>query len=197
MKLKPTQVVGLVAIVVFGGGMIFRLTQPSERERMEKTLASLPRIEVPAPEFPMPDLSAINTPVIPPSSVLEPGAGTGAASSALPPAAKEVNYLALGSQAAKDDLYCGGVLDAHFQPTLEKEGPNVASPLIEQFRMLNGAGMARLRTEGLSNGDDWGHFLSTYSAKGTADYSTGALRLPVATCIARAKALPADTPKLP
>ena len=34
MKLKPTQIVGVVAIIVFGGGMIFRMTQPSEREIM-------------------------------------------------------------------------------------------------------------------------------------------------------------------
>ena len=42
MKLKPRQMIGLVAIVVFGGGMICASTQPSEREVMEQRLASLP-----------------------------------------------------------------------------------------------------------------------------------------------------------
>ena len=52
MKLKPTQIFGLVAIRVFGGGMIFRVTQPSERAVMARRLASLPRISVPEVEFP-------------------------------------------------------------------------------------------------------------------------------------------------
>lgn len=60
MKLQPRQMIGLVAIVVFGGGMLFRLTQPSEREIMERRIASLPTIspsmeplELPRVEIPV------------------------------------------------------------------------------------------------------------------------------------------------
>jgi hypothetical protein len=69
VKLKPTQWIGLAAIMVFGGGMIFRMTQPSEREIMEKRLASLPTITTPPVEIPMPDLSGINTTAMPPGTL--------------------------------------------------------------------------------------------------------------------------------
>ena len=99
MKLKPTQIFGVVAIIVFGGGMIFRMTQPSEREIMERRLASLPRISVPEVEFPMPDLSSLNTTVTAPESVLGTGTGTPA------PMTLEVDYIVLGSQDAREDVY--------------------------------------------------------------------------------------------
>ena len=119
MKLKPTQVVGLLAIIVFGGGMIFRMTQPSEREVMEKRLASLPRLEVPPVEFPMPDLS-VTAPVARPPGV------TSAA-----PAVPAVDYTALGSQDARDDLYCGGVVGAECDLKIKTDHPDTGAPLIE------------------------------------------------------------------
>ena len=57
MKLQPRQIIGLFAIVVFGGGLILRLTQPSEREIMEKRLASLPTITPTVSDLPPLDLS--------------------------------------------------------------------------------------------------------------------------------------------
>ena len=63
MKLKPRQVIGLAAIVVFGGIMVMTLTRPSEREVMEQRLASAPLISAPTelpalPPVTLPSLTA-------------------------------------------------------------------------------------------------------------------------------------------
>ena len=159
MKLKPTQIVGLIAIVVFGGGMVFRMTQPSEREIMEQRLAALPRVEIPAPEFPMPDLSSINTTVTPPTSVL--GSGTTPA-----PAVPETDYTVLGSQDARDDLYCAGVLSAEFDVKIKTDHPDKVVPLIEMQKSLDSAGIKKLRAEG--NRTPY-YIFSTRSAAARAD----------------------------
>lgn len=186
MKLKPTQIVGLIAIIVFGGGMIFRLTQPSEREIMEKRLASLPRIDVPAPEFPMPDLSSIDTTVTAPSSVLD----SGATPTPSTPAAPEKDYTILGSQDARDDLYCAGVVSAEFDTKIKTDHPDKVVPLIEMQKSLDSAGIKKLRAEGVSTGGDWAYFTNGFSEKAHADYAKGATRIPVATCVERASKLP-------
>ncbi len=183
MKLKPTQIVGLIAIVVFGGGMVFRMTQPSEREIMEQRLAALPRVEIPAPEFPMPDLSSIDTTVTPPASVL--GSGTTPA-----PSTPEKDYTVLGSQDARDDLYCAGVLSAEFDVKIKTDHPDKVVPLIEMQKSLDSAGIKKLRAEGVSTGEDWAYFTNAFSQKAHADHASGAIRIPVATCVDRASKLP-------
>lgn len=185
MKLKRTQIVGLIAIVVFGGGMIFRMTQPSEREIMEQRLASLPRMSVPEVEFPMPDLSSINTTVTAPTSVL--GADT---STPALPAEPAIDYTARGSQEAKDDLYCSGVLSAEFDVKIKTDHPDKVVPLMDMQKKLDSAGIARLRTEGISKGEDWAYYTLAFGEKAEADYAANALRLPVATCVERASKLP-------
>jgi len=186
MKLKPTQIVGLIAIIVFGGGMIFRMTQPSEREIMEKRLASLPRVEVPAPEFPMPDLSSINTTVTAPESAL----GSGSASTPPAPVTPEKDYTLLGSQDARDDLYCGGVVSAEFDARIKTDHPDKVVPLIEAQKKLESAGIRKLRAEGVSKDGDWAFFTNAHGEKAHADYASGAMRIPVATCVERASKLP-------
>ncbi len=201
MKLKRTQIFGLIAIVVFGGGMIFRMTQPSEREIMEQRIASLPRIQAPPMEFPMPDLSAINTPVVPPLSALESGATASAGSVSGYVLPNDPKYLAIGSQAAKDDFYCSGVLGAEFDakiavkfdPDKPETHPDAVVPLMDMQKKLDTAGVEKLKTEKLSDGGDWAFFTNAYGEKAEADYKAGALRIPVATCIERAKPLPPGT----
>lgn len=182
MKLKPTQMIGAVAIIVFGGGMVWRMTQPSEREIMEKRLAALPRIEVPAPEFPMPDLSSTNV------TVTAPVLGSDAAPAA--PVTPEVDYTVLGSQDARDDLYCGGVVSAEFDAKIKTDHPDKVAPLIEMQKNLQSAGIKKLRAEGVSKDGDWAYFTNGHDEKAKADYAAGALRIPVAACIARAAPLP-------
>lgn len=186
MKLKPTQVIGLVAIVVFGGGMIFRLTQPSEREIMEQRLASLPRVEIPKVEIPIPDLQ-YTTP---------PAPGSGALTT---PAAPDVDYTASGSQDARDDLYCGSVLAMEFDVKIEDPNthPDVAAKLLNQSQALKGAGLAKLKMEGASTGDDWAFFTSAYDDLVQTGHGISPYRISAAACAARADALPADSPPPP
>ncbi|RYD91922.1 MAG: hypothetical protein EOP61_26640 [Sphingomonadales bacterium] len=176
--------IGAVAIVVFGGGMVWRMTQPSEREIMEKRLASLPRIEVPAPEFPMPDLSSTNVTVTPPGSVL------GTDVSTPPPSAPEKDYTILGSQEARDDLYCAGVASAEFDAKIKTEHPDKVAPLMDVQKKLDSAGIRKLRAEGVSKEGDWAYFTNAFGEKAKADYAASALRIPVTTCVARAAPLP-------
>ncbi len=200
MKLRPTQLVGLAAIVVFGGMMILLMTQPSEREIMEKRLASLPRIGIPAPEFPTPDLSGVNMTMTPPQSVLPPDAGTGASSAALS-FPGEPDYLAIGSQAAKDELYCSGVLGAEFEariavkvdPAKPETHPGNITTLMDLQKKLDRAGIAKLKAEGLTDGSNWANFTLPYGNKAKADYKANTLRIPVAACIEQAKPLPPGT----
>ncbi len=195
MKLKPTQMVGLAAIIIFGGGMIFRMTQPSEREIMERRLASLPTISAPTMEFPMPDLSSTNPTVTPPDLAL----GAGPLPSTSP--AAEPDYLAVGSQAAKDDLYCSGVLGAEFDakiavkfdPKNPETDPDNITPLMDMQKKLDTAGIAKLKAEGLTDGGNWANFTLPYGDKAEADYKANALRIPVATCMERASELPPGT----
>jgi hypothetical protein len=189
MKLKPTQIIGLVAIVGFGGATIFRLTQPSEREIMEQRINSLPRIETPDIEFPMPDLQYTTPPAL----------GSDALPALPAPAAPAINYTAAGSQYARDDLYCGSVLAMEFDVKIEdpNTGPDAAAKLLNQSQALKGAGLAKLKTEGASTGDDWAYFTSAYDDLVQAEHGLKPYRISAAACAARAEGLPADSPPPP
>lgn len=195
MKLNSRQIFGLGAIVIFGGMMIFRLTQPSEREIMERRLASLPTITGPSGpiEFPMPELPTITAPVPPVSAFDAPGAVATVPS----PPEETPDFAGMGSQAAKDDLYCAGILRAHFSPVLKSGGVDKAGEFLELSRLLSGAGVEKLRADGLALGIDWVSFDNAHDARASADYAANTPRLSIAACEARGKALPADTPKLP
>jgi hypothetical protein len=181
MKLKPRQVIGLVAIVVFGGMMAFRLTQPSEREIMERRLASLPSIQVPPPTY---DLA----PTLPPATLdLSIAGATTAGSTYEPPA--EPDYLNLGSQAAKDDLYCGGVLSARFNAEISTAHPDAMSLLLRDSQALDTAGVEKLKAEGLATEANWAGFTLAYDAKTKVDYTAKTLRISPEACTQRAAAL--------
>lgn len=179
MKLKPTQIVGVIAIVVFGGGMIFRLTQPSEREVMERRLASLPPMEVPEATYPGLDL---------PDMTLPSDAADRAAASvgALP---EVPGYTNLGSQDARDDLYCKAVLAAEFDVKIKTE-PDKAEPLLEASRKLEVAGVRKFEAEGVTNADNWASYSVAFIETARADHKAGTLRIPVADCVTRAAKLP-------
>lgn len=189
MKLRPTQIIGLVAIVVFGGIMIYRVTQPSEREIMDRRLASLPRMETPDIEFPMPDLQS-TTPAAPGSGALPPLST---------PAAPAVDYTKSGSQEARDDLYCASVLSMEFDVTIENPNTSAdaAAELLNQSQALKGAGLAKLKTEGASSGDDWAFFTSAYDDLVQAEHGLKPYRIAASACAARADALPPDSPPPP
>ena len=175
MKLKPRQIIGLFAIVVFGGGMVLRLTQPSEREIMEKRLASLPTITPTISDLPPLDLNAS-------------ASGT-ASDTPIWMIGDHPDYFNVGSQAAKDDMYCAGVLAAEFAVGIKDSHPDLASLLLRDHEALDKAGLARLVAEGVTTEQASAGFSLAYADKAEKDHTANTLRIPVADCSARAAAL--------
>jgi hypothetical protein len=179
-RLKPRQVIGLVAIVVFGGIMAMSLPQPGEREIMEQHLASMPSISVPT-----------DIPALPPVNLPSLTASTSATGKADEKAIWElsgVDYDNLGSQAAKDDLYCAGVLRAEFEAIKADAHPDRMSILLRDGQALDEAGIARLKSEKAI--EDAGSGASVaWGDKAAKDHAADALRIPVAACTQRAAAL--------
>jgi hypothetical protein len=179
-RLKPRQVIGLVAIVVFGGIMVMSLTQPGEREIMEQRLANMPLISVPTE---IPALPPVNLPAFTASTSATGGAG-GKAISEL----SGVDYDNLGSQAAKDDLYCAGVLRAEFEAIKADAHPDRISILLRDGQALDAAGTARLKSEKAIEDAGAGASVA-WGDKAAKDHAANALRIPVAACTQRATAL--------
>lgn len=169
MKLKATQIIGLVAIIVFGGGLIVRLTQPSEREVMERRLASLPSI--PSPRVELPGI------VVPTPPVPNPDAVPGIAADAV-----------VGSPDAWDDFYCWAVLNKEFEARIKTDADS-AAPLLDAQRLLEAAGIAKFEAEGVTARDDWASMTVAYAQAARADFRNKTLRIPVADCIDRASKL--------
>ena len=187
MKLNSRQMIGLAAIVVFGGGMIWRATQPSEREIMEKRLASLPTITPSsAPlEFPRVDIPSV-APVAPLGALNSGGDPTDTRKIY---ELSGIDHFAKGSQAAKDDLYCSGVLSAEFSERIKDSHPDKASILLRDHQALDRAGLDKLIAEGVTTEQASAGYSLAYVDKAGEDYAYGKLRIPVADCTARAAAL--------
>ena len=179
-RLKPRQLIGLVAIVVFGGIMLMSLTQPGEREIMQQRLAGMPSISVPTE---IPALPPVNLPSFTASTSATGGAG-GKAISEL----SGVDYDNLGSQAAKDDLYCAGVLRAEFEAIKADAHPDRISILLRDGQALDAAGIARLKSEKAIEDAGAGASVA-WGGKAAKDHAANALRIPVAACTQRATAL--------
>lgn len=190
MKLKPTQVIGLVAIVVFGGILVTTLLRPKPDPYSLPNgmpFSSLPSPVAPDIEIPIPDLQYTTPPAL----------GSGALPALPAPAEPAINYTAAGSQDARDDLYCDAALNAEFDKVVQTGHPDASAALLREASQLRGAGLVKLKAEGASTGDDWAFFTSAYSDLATADHAAGRLRIAVAACKARAAALPADSPPPP
>lgn len=188
MKLGPRQMIGLAAIVVFGGILVMRLTQPSEREIMEKRLASLPSISVPEPQLPplQLDLPSVTGPAAPASAL---GTDGGSTDTRKIYELSGIDYFAKGSQAAKDDLYCSGVLSAEFNVRINDSHPDKASLLLRDHEALDRAGIDKLIAEGVTTEQASAGYSLAYGDKAETDYNASTLRIPVADCTARAAAL--------
>lgn len=182
MKLHPRQIIGLVAIVVFGGGMIWRLTQPSESEIMAQRIASLPRLNdtIQMPDLPPVDLPSYTVPTAPALNADSSGKAIWELSG--------VDYYSLGSQAAKDDLYCAGVLRAEFEAVKADVHPDKMSILIRDSQALDDAGLAKLKAENAVTDSGAGASLA-WTDKAAKDYAAGALRISADDCTKRALAL--------
>ena len=74
--------------------------------------------------------------------------------------------IAVGSQTAKDDLYCSGVLGAEFDARIAgpfdikkpETDPDNIVPLMDMQKKLDTAGIAKLKAEGLTDRDNWANF---------------------------------------
>jgi hypothetical protein len=165
MKLRPLQIVGLVAIVVFGGILVFTLTKPK------------------LDPFTVPGAMRMNDALPPPAEYMKPPPLDLAAT---PPA----NPMEVGSQEAKDDLYCSGVVFAVHQSSKD----DIASPEADKRRTaviaLAVAGTGKLKAEGVATDLTTGSIADAHSEKALADVNAGVPRIAFDTCMARAAALP-------
>ena len=140
------------------------------------------------------------------TSKLAPGAGAppqavagAAAPSTLPTTLPKAianalpNPLEIGSQGAKDDLYCSGVIFDRYGPT-----PDALSPTEEAIRMRNESmgmiiaqhGADKLMAEGVARVTQLGEISDAYGDKTAKDIRAGKPRIALETCMKRAEALP-------
>ena len=128
--------------------------------------------------------------VTPPKIVAAPGA-LPEPSASLPKTLP--NALDIGSQDAKDDLYCSGVIFNRYAPTSD-----ALSPTEEAIRMRNqGVGMIiaqhgadMLMAEGVARVTQLGEIADAYGEKTAKDIRAGNTRIGLESCIKRAEALP-------
>jgi hypothetical protein len=145
MKLRPTQIAGLGAIVVFGGILIVTLMRGP---RDPDLLPSGVRIS---------DLPTISASPIDPTPL-------------------PADPLAVGSQEAKDDLYCSGVV---FAKQLESTGtpPEQAERERNAYSALAEGGRAKLVAEGAVKEDGAVAAGNAWAAKAREDYKAGTPRI--------------------
>jgi hypothetical protein len=101
--------------------------------------------------------------------------------------------LAVGSQAAKDDLYCSAMIFAEYAPS-----SSALSPTDEAIRMRNeGMGMVigqaggdKLMAEGAARVTQLGAIADAYSDQVDRDAKAGKVRLKLDACMKRAETLP-------
>jgi hypothetical protein len=164
MTLRPTQIIGLVAIVVFGGILVFTLTRPK-----------------PDP-FTVPGAMPMSDALPPPADYMKPATPD-------PTIVPPTNPMEAGSQEAKDDLYCSGVVFAVHQSSKD----DIASPDADKRRSaiiaLAVAGTDKLKVEGVATDLTTGAIADAHSEKALADINAGVPRLSFDACMARAATL--------
>jgi len=156
MKLTPRQIIGLVAIVVFGGVFVWQLTQPNDPFSVPSAVTS--------------DGSSVTLPVIPSPNV--PG-----------------YLLALGSEDARDDLYCSGLLYAAYGARGDSFSPE-AQTQREQVVALAQSGVDKLVAEGVADRTRTAAIADAHSAEAAKDLAAGLPRMTIDACRARAILLP-------
>ena len=169
MKLRPQQIVGLVAVIFFGSMLIWQLTQPKRDP------------------FSVPGAMPLNTKAYD-EKVIQEGFGPGAVTP--PPAApsKSVEELAaIGSDDAKDDLYCSGLIFALTRFT-EYTDPGEAQKQRDRVIALAERGTGKLIAAGDADKSQTAAIADAHSAKAMTDYGNGEPRIKLADCEARADA---------
>ena len=162
MKLRPAQVVGLVALVVFGGYLAIRLLQDARDPDLLPSgvrLSDLPAPSGPAPQRPPMELSTSTS----------------------------VDTLTVGSDTAKDDLYCSGVIFAVHRSNPEDELSEEAQARRNAVIALAEAGVTRLKIDGAATDATAASFADAHSEKAAEDFAAGKTRISFEECMARAE----------
>jgi hypothetical protein len=175
MKFAPHQWVGLGAVIVFGGYLVFQLTKPPRDPMILPSGVDLRTLPSPSsaldpPAFSVPDIGPV--PSLPPPSPPAP-----------PPAPPQppADPLAIGTAQAKDDLYCAGVMTELGKVKANKIDPGDA---IE----LDLAGKLSLISD--SNAGDFSDMIAkAHEDKAATETAAGKARLTKETCHARVETL--------
>lgn len=101
--------------------------------------------------------------------------------------------LAVGSQDAKDDLYCSGLIlaanptpDSALSPSEQAEIIRIQNSGID----LGDAGMNKLINQKVAHATHAGFISQAYIDKADSDLTAKTVRIPMENCLARAAALP-------
>jgi hypothetical protein len=115
-----------------------------------------------------------------------------AATPDVPPPPPE-HPLAIGSQDAKDDLYCAGVIFAA-NPTPDSALNPTDQAVLEKNQMLGVAlaesGVNKLMDQKVAHATHSSMISNAYADKAADDIKAGKPRIKLKTCVARARALP-------
>lgn len=169
MRLRPHQYVGIAAVIVFGGLLVWQLTQPKRDP------------------FSLPGAMPLDTKAYD-EKTIEDGFGS---PGAIPPpdAATAVigDPLGIGSDDAKDDLYCSGLLLAVHGSLQDRESAE-AQQLRDRGVTLADRGTSKLVAAGAADASHAGPIAEAHSARASTDYGNGTPRIPLVDCEARADA---------
>jgi hypothetical protein len=166
MKFGPRQFIGLAAIIVFGGILVFNFTKPKRDPMVLPSGVDLRDLPSPGGATPQPEQMTVHIAEDP---------------------------LTIGSDDAKDDLYCSGIIF-----TAHKATGDIASPAAQSRRdaviALADAGVAKLIAEGAATKDTTASVADAQANLAETDSKAATPRISLADCTARADVLKAATP---
>jgi hypothetical protein len=175
MKLRPLQIVGLVAVVVFGGYLIYTLTRPK-----------------PDP-FVVPGAAPVAAAVPSPAGGNLPGSAETLPAQPEEPPAPIDQPLEVGSQETRDDLYCAGLLEAANPVPQEALVPTEEGRIFKarmQAISLRLTASAMLVEEGAAHDSQVDRIADAWAKIAERDIDTGDHKITLEECADRADALP-------
>jgi hypothetical protein len=110
-----------------------------------------------------------------------------------PPPPPPSDPLSIGSQDAKDDLYCGGLILAAYPVPTSAMSPTDEARLIKNQNLgvsLADTGIDKLIAEGIAHATHAGAISEAYTTIAAADLEANTPRISMEECIRRGEALP-------
>ncbi len=177
MKLRPLQIVGLVAIVVFGGILVYTLTKPKPDPFV-----------VPGA---VPVTETVNTPAL--GEVTMPGTSETLPAQPEEPPAPIDKPLEVGSQEIRDHLYCAALLEAANPVPTDALNPTDEGRIFKarmQAMSLRLVGSAMLVEEKAAHETQVDRVADAWAQIGIRDIEAGDPKISLEECGERADALP-------